>query len=107
MSFWLIWYICSTALHGTFGNSNIFTNHPPLVSSLYPLSKYLSYDKFSSDHVAFLSAISHDVEPTTYSQAVQHAHWRNAMDIEIKALEQSNTWTIQDLPPGKKPIGCK
>ncbi|KAH9685044.1 protein kinase domain-containing protein [Citrus sinensis] len=29
------------------------------------------------------------------------------MDIEIKALEQSNTWTIQDLPPGKKPIGCK
>ncbi|KAH9725878.1 protein kinase domain-containing protein [Citrus sinensis] len=52
-------------------------------------------------------AISHDVEPTTYSQAVQHAHWRNAMDIEIKALEQSNTWTIQDLPPSKKPIGCK
>ena len=29
------------------------------------------------------------------------------MDIEINALEQNNTWTIQDLPPSKKPIGCK
>ena len=29
------------------------------------------------------------------------------MDAEIKTLEANNTWTITNLPPGKKPIGCK
>ena len=29
------------------------------------------------------------------------------MDVEIKALEANNTWTLTSLPPGKKPIDCK
>ena len=29
------------------------------------------------------------------------------MDIEIKALEANNTWTLTSIPPSKKPIGCK
>ena len=29
------------------------------------------------------------------------------MDAKIKALEANNTWTLNSLPPGKKPIGCK
>lgn len=26
---------------------------------------------------------------------------------EIHALEDNHTWTVVDLPPGKKPINCK
>ncbi|PKI31051.1 hypothetical protein CRG98_048558, partial [Punica granatum] len=29
------------------------------------------------------------------------------MADEIRALEDTGTWTLQSLPPGKKPIGCK
>ncbi len=33
--------------------------------------------------------------------------WRLAMTKEICALEQNGTWTIQPLPPRKRPIDCK
>lgn len=29
------------------------------------------------------------------------------MNSEIQALEGSNTWTLEMLPKGKKPIGCR
>lgn len=29
------------------------------------------------------------------------------MNRELQALEQNKTWIICDLPPGKRPIGCK
>jgi len=29
------------------------------------------------------------------------------MTEEIQALEENQTWTIEDLPTGKKPISCK
>ena len=29
------------------------------------------------------------------------------MELKIAALESNKTWSIVDLPPGKKPIGCK
>ena len=29
------------------------------------------------------------------------------MDKEIQALEQTHTWVLTPLPPGKRPIGCK
>lgn len=34
-------------------------------------------------------------------------HWRDAMAVEIKALEQNNTWTLTPLPIHKIAIGCK
>lgn len=33
--------------------------------------------------------------------------WIEAMNKELIAFEANNTWKIQDLPPGKKVIGCK
>ncbi|GJV75312.1 zinc finger, CCHC-type containing protein [Tanacetum coccineum] len=32
-------------------------------------------------------------------------NWVEAMDNEIEALNRNNTWTITDLPAGRKPIG--
>ncbi|XP_021886843.1 uncharacterized protein LOC110806335 [Carica papaya] len=29
------------------------------------------------------------------------------MNVELRALEDNNTWSIVSLPPGKKPIDCK
>ena len=33
--------------------------------------------------------------------------WRKATQDEMDALHQNKTWTLTELPPGKKAIGCK
>jgi hypothetical protein len=46
-------------------------------------------------------------EPRTFSQAVKIPKWREAMQLEISALEKNNTWSLVSLPAHKRPIGCK
>ncbi|KAK3003919.1 hypothetical protein RJ639_019044 [Escallonia herrerae] len=58
-------------------------------------------------HTAFLAAISSVDEPKYFSQAVKHAHWRDAMAKEISALKANNTRTLMPLPYGKLAIDSK
>ncbi|KAD5317201.1 hypothetical protein E3N88_17147 [Mikania micrantha] len=74
---------------------------------VHPLAHYISYEKFSSNHKAFLSTITSRDEPKTFCQASQDENWEEAMQKEIKALEQNQTWSLEDLPEGKKPIDSK
>ncbi|KAL6333340.1 hypothetical protein AAG906_028525 [Vitis piasezkii] len=46
-------------------------------------------------------------EPNTYVEAIKDERWREAMRNEIQALEDNETWTVEDLPPRKKAIGSK
>lgn len=71
------------------------------------MSSYISYDAFSTSHKAFLSTLDAVVEPTYYSQAAKDPKWVEAMNKELFAFESNHTWILMDLPPGKKPIGCK
>jgi hypothetical protein len=73
----------------------------------YPLSHYLSYSRISSTHCAFLANITAHKEPQSYDQAVHDPQWQAAMNTELEALQQNNTWSLVPLPPGHKPIGCK
>lgn len=38
---------------------------------------------------------------------MQHAHWVQAMNDELDALESNHTWDVTTLPHGRKAIGCK
>nr|GEZ83613.1 putative copia-type protein [Tanacetum cinerariifolium] len=49
-------------------------------------------------------AISHE-EPKPRSK--MDKKWQNAMQQEIKALEKNRTWTLKELPEGKRPIDSK
>ena len=73
----------------------------------YPLVNFVSYNNLSSSHHAFVASISSSVEPNTFAQAEHDPKWREAMNLEIEALEANGTWTLTTLPKGKKPIGCK
>ncbi|KAA0045094.1 putative mitochondrial protein [Cucumis melo var. makuwa] len=46
-------------------------------------------------------------EPSSYKEASTNPLWQQAMNDELQALEKTHTWDYVDLPPGKKPIGCK
>ncbi|XP_020549885.1 cis-abienol synthase, chloroplastic-like [Sesamum indicum] len=47
------------------------------------------------------------LEPKSFSEAVEHQEWRDAMRSELDTLEKSSTWHLSTLPEGKLAIGCK
>ncbi|KAH0773178.1 hypothetical protein KY290_010315 [Solanum tuberosum] len=53
----------------------------------------------------FVAATSINTEPATYAEASKEPKWVEAMQAEIKALQDNNTWELVDLPKGKSPIG--
>lgn len=76
-------------------------------TSLYPLSRYLTYNKFSSLHFAFINAILLCSEPLNFSEAKKSKEWCNAVDAEFSSLEDLDTWEVCSLPKGKRTVGCK
>ena len=51
-----------------------------------------------------------DPDPATYSEAMSLPDadkWRKALDEEMTSIKANHTWELVDLPPGKRPIGCK
>ena len=73
----------------------------------YPISSYLSYDKFDEDHRNFLLNISTTKLPKTYREVVLSDEFKNSMKSEKNLLEESGTWSVCELPPGKQSVGCK
>ena len=67
----------------------------------------MNCDKFSTQHRFFLAAVTTGCEPSTYAEVIKDECWREAMRKEIQALEDNETWTVENLPPGKKAIGSK
>lgn len=54
----------------------------------------ISYDSLSPCHRSFLLNVGTVHEPSFYHQAVKYAHWREAMDEEIQAMERTNTLSV-------------
>jgi len=54
-----------------------------------------------------LSATAHTLDPVLFSKAVQEGKWCATMNLELRALEENQTWIITALPHGKRAIGCK
>jgi hypothetical protein len=76
-------------------------------STVHPLAHFISYDNFTNTHKAFLTAITANNEPKHFKQAVKDSRWVEAMKREIKALEENETWSLEELPKGKRAIDSK
>lgn len=72
----LSYYICPTL-----PNLPTASSPRPITSSgtAHPLANFISYTKFSLSHCAFLFVLSNSVDPSSYSQALKHLHWCDAM----------------------------
>ena len=70
----------------------------------YPIQDFISYDKISTNHKAFLNSLSKEEEPRNFQEALSQPVWCNAMKEELSALEKNNTWVIMPLPKDKKPV---
>jgi len=76
-------------------------------STSYPIHLFLSYDTCSPNHVSFCHNISAQVEPSSFKEASKFECWQQAMNSELDALERNKTWTLVNLPTGKKIISCR
>ena len=71
------------------------------------IANYLNYMKVSPQYQTFLSQLQDISIPKNSQEALRNIQWKEAMDEEMRALLQNNTWEIVDLPPRKKPVGCR
>ncbi|XP_072150024.1 uncharacterized protein [Setaria viridis] len=47
------------------------------------------------------------IEPSSYEEAAKGPEWHKAMEEEIKALNENQTWDLVPRPKEVKPISCK
>ncbi|KAK4390206.1 Retrovirus-related Pol polyprotein from transposon RE1 [Sesamum angolense] len=58
-------------------------------------------------HRLFLANVAVVQEPRSFAQASQNDDKRKAMQLELHAPEQNDTWDLTILPEGKKSIGSR
>ncbi|GAA0151400.1 hypothetical protein LIER_37282 [Lithospermum erythrorhizon] len=69
-----------------------------------PLTNSLNCNRFSIGHRSFLAALTASTEPRSFKEAMKYPQWREAMKKEIEALEDNGTWSVVQLPKGKKAL---
>lgn len=93
----------TAVLHST-DELNSGPDHPPIpppTTNVHPMQTRaksgISKPKILLTHI----------EPTTVKQAIADPNWLGAMREEYSALLKNNAWTLMELPPHRKAIGCK
>ena len=46
-------------------------------------------------------------EPGSYAKTTKDANWHAAMEEEIHALAEKETWDLVDIPKGVMPTRCR
>jgi len=67
----------------------------------------LPYESICPEYSAYLAATARSGDPSSFATAVKEELWCDAMNMELRALEDNKTWLLTPLPLGKKAIGCK
>ncbi|GKB98024.1 ribonuclease H-like domain-containing protein [Tanacetum coccineum] len=73
----------------------------------YGVERVVNYANLKPDSFCFATALNKSIEPKCYEDVVLDSNWIDAMNSEIEALNENQTWFITDLPPGRKAIGNK
>jgi len=67
------------------------TSNKNILSSKYPISSFMHYDRLSLSFKHVVDSIDAEHEPGSYNEAYKHSSWIEAMHNEISALESNNT----------------
>ncbi|GAA0165880.1 transmembrane signal receptor [Lithospermum erythrorhizon] len=64
----------------------------------YPLANSINCNHFSTRHRSFLATLTVGTEPKSFKEAMQK---------EIATLEDNGSWSVVELPKGKKALGAQ
>ncbi|KAL2230632.1 UNVERIFIED_CONTAM: Retrovirus-related Pol polyprotein from transposon RE2 [Sesamum indicum] len=89
-----------------FQDSSVQPEVPPHPLLLKHIPLFQSYDVLKG---SLLSRLGYPImnEPQSYIQACKDQHWVDAMNQELRALADNQTWVLTSLPPGKRTIGSR
>lgn len=73
----------------------------------HPIYNFVSYHGLSNKYRAFVASLDQTQVPKSIQEALTIPKWKAAVEEDIRALEKNGTWKITELPPGKRPVGCK
>lgn len=73
-----------------------FPTHETHTTS-YPISAFLSYEKFDDSYRNFLLSITTVTAPQTFHEAILLDEFKGAMKSEMTSLEDTGTWSICQL----------
>ncbi|GAA0186796.1 transmembrane signal receptor [Lithospermum erythrorhizon] len=82
-------------------------SHSQSSGTRYPISHLVNCNRFSVGHSIFLVAVTAGTEPKSFKEAMLDPEWRKAIQKEITALEDNGTWSMVELPAGKKALGTQ
>ena len=94
-----------SSLHDSASTLDLITPVIPLHRSIRP-SKPPDWYGFYTP-VSLSATLSSICIPSYYTQAMEHECWKQAMQEELRALQENQTWDIVSCPPTVKPIGSK
>ncbi|GKB70996.1 putative RNA-directed DNA polymerase [Tanacetum coccineum] len=73
----------------------------------YGLKRFVNHSMLSFDNFVFVSNLNKSFEPSSFEEASKDVNWINAMNDEMHALYENDTWELVELPFGRKAIGSK
>ena len=65
----------------------------------------LGYNEYMAHHYAYMTHVPEMREAESYAEATKDTNWRTAMEEEMRALAENETWDLVDAPNGMKLIG--
>lgn len=57
--------------------------------SLYPLNSFMSYKRLSPSYKTFVTSLDSIPIPQIVDEVFSHRKWKEAIDLEMKALEEN------------------
>ncbi|KAH9784249.1 retrovirus-related pol polyprotein from transposon RE1 [Citrus sinensis] len=73
----------------------------------YPMSHFVSNHRLSESNQSFVNQLSAVSIPNSVQEALKDPKWEAAMNDEMRSLQKNQIWELVDLPPEKKPVGCR
>ena len=69
--------------------------------------KRYEYNEYMAHHYVYMAKVTEVCELESYGEAAKDTNWLAAMEEEMRALSDNETWDLVDAPKGVKPIGCR
>ncbi|GJY36156.1 ribonuclease H-like domain-containing protein, partial [Tanacetum coccineum] len=90
------------ASHGLRRNEYVLDNKVK-----YELNKYDNHYFLSAKNYCFMSNLCKSYESSSFEEALKDVNWISAINDDMHALYENDTWYMTDLPARRKPIGSK